>query len=381
MKRALALVAICAALSPTAWARNPGDAAGDARLTRYERREAHMGTQTGIVVYAADAATAQRALQAGFRRIADLDRELSDYRQDSGLMRLAAQAGQGEVRVGDDLFRVLQAGRDLAVRSDGAFDVAQGALTRLWRSARRLSELPRSERVEFARANGGYRFLHLDALARTARIDRPGVGLDVGGIAKGYAADEALSAVAAQGVTRALVALGGDIAVSDAPPGEAGWRVSIAPLRPLAAAQTPTTASATALILRHAAISTAGDAEQWFQADGRRYSHLIDPRSGWPMQGRSATTVIARRGIDADGLDTAAALLGPDAGARLVETVPGAVMRMERQMPGENAVDVRTSLGWPRRDRLLYDGSTRAHSPSAAVAAHSTHSSPSPDSP
>ncbi|UJB21408.1 MULTISPECIES: FAD:protein FMN transferase [Lysobacter] len=373
MKRPLAAFAIFAALSATAFATR-----AQTPLTRYQRSEAHMGTQTRIVLYAADAASADRAMRAGFARIAQLDGELSDYREDSCLMRLAAQAGHGDIAVGADLFRVLQAGQDVAERSGGAFDVTQGALTRLWRSARKLSELPRSERIERARANGGYRYLHLDAQARTVRIDRPGIGLDVGGIAKGYAADEALAAVTGQGVTRALVALGGDIAVSDAPPDAPGWRVSIAPLAP---AQAPLRAIAqTTLYLRHAAVSTAGDAEQWFEVDGRRYSHLIDPRSGWPMLGRSATTVIARRGIDADGLDTAAALLGPIEGARLVESVPGAAMRMERDDPLANATEVRASTGWPRQNHSLYDGAAPLHGRAAVAATArplpSTSSSP-----
>ncbi|MBT2744919.1 MULTISPECIES: FAD:protein FMN transferase [unclassified Lysobacter] len=376
VKRSLAAFAFFAALSATMFA-----ARAQTPLARYQRSEAHMGTQTRIVLYAADAASAERAMRAGFARIAQLDLELSDYREDSGLMRLAAQAGGGDIAVGEDLFRVLQAGQDVAERSGGAFDVTQGALTRLWRSARKLSELPRSERIERARANGGYRYLHLDAQARTVRIDRPGIGLDVGGIAKGYAADEALAAITRQGVTRALVALGGDIAVSDAPPGAPGWRVSIAPLAPVQAqAQTREPTAQTTLYLRHAAVSTAGDAEQWFEADGRRYSHLIDPRSGWPMQGRSATTVIARRGIDADGLDTAAALLGPSDGARLVESMPGAAMRMERDDPLANATEVRASTGWPRQNRSLYDGAATLHDRATAAATArplpSTSSSP-----
>jgi thiamine biosynthesis lipoprotein len=357
VRRRLAALAICGVLASLI----PAALAGPS-LIRYERREAHMGTRVLIIVYAADAAAAERAMQAGFDRITMLDRALSDYRDDSELMRLAARAGQGEMAIGDDLFSVLQSAQTVAERSDGAFDVTQGALTRLWRSARKLSELPRSERVEQARANGGYRFLHLDARTRTARLDRPGIGLDVGGIAKGFAADEALSAIAAQDVTRALVGLGGDIAVSDAPPGEPGWHVAIAPLVPAREAHEQT------LMLRHAAISTAGDAEQWFEVDGQRYSHLIDPRSGWPMQGRSATTVIARRGIDADGLDTAAALLGPEAGARLVESVPGAAMRMERQRPEGGATEVRTSAGWPQRAPLVYNGERQRHSNATAVA-------------
>lgn len=380
MKGLLAAFAIFAALSSTAFATR-----AQTPLTRYQRSEAHMGTQTRIVVYAADAASADRAMRAGFARIAQLDSELSDYREDSGLMRLAAQAGRGDIAVGEDLFRVLQAGQDVAERSGGAFDVTQGTLTRLWRSARKLSELPRSERIERARANGGYRYLHLDAQARTVRIDRPGIGLDVGGIAKGYAADEALAAITAQGVTRALVALGGDIAVSDTPPDAPGWRVSIAPLAPAQASprapgQTREATAQTTLYLRHAAVSTAGDAEQWFEVDGRRYSHLIDPRSGWPMQGRSATTVIARRGIDADGLDTAAALLGPLEGARLIESVAGAAMRMERDDPLANATEVRASAGWPRQNHSLYDGATPLHG-RAAVAATARPLPPTSSSP
>lgn len=357
MSRRIAALALCAALSAVG-----GAACAQPALLRYQRAEAHMGTQARIVVYAADAASADRAMRAGFARIAELDRALSDYRDDSELMRLAARAGDGEVAVGADLFRVLHAGQDVAERSGGAFDLTQGALTRLWRSARRLSELPRPERVEQALARGGYRHLHLNERARSARIDLRGIGLDAGGIAKGYAADEALAALAAHGVNRALVALGGDIAVSDAPPGEAGWRVSLAPLLPTTSTATTTT---TMLTLRHAAVSTAGDAEQWFEADGRRYSHLIDPRSGWPMQGRSATTVIARRGLQADVLDTAAAVLGPERGARLIESVPGAALRMERQIGVTDASEVRTSSRWPRLDRRtglhrLYDGDKAA---------------------
>lgn len=351
MSRALAAATMWCALALPAFAAEP-HAQSDASLQRFERRESQMGTQARIVLYAADASVAERAMQAGFDRIAELDRTLSDYRDDSELMRVAARAGRGPVPVSEDLFRVLSAGQALAERSGGAFDVTSGALTRLWRGARRLSELPSPERIAQAHAKSGYRHMRLNATTRTVAIDLPGIGLDVGGIAKGYAADEALSAIESAGVQRALVALGGDIAVSEAPPGKAGWDVQIAALSAPGLPHTlPTT-----LQLRHSAVSTAGDAEQWFEVDGRRYSHLIDPRSGWPMQGRSTTTVIARRGVDADGLDTAAALLGPDEGARLVHTVAGAAMRMERETAAGHANRVRTSSGWPRPPAYLHDG-------------------------
>jgi thiamine biosynthesis lipoprotein len=135
--------------------------------------------------------------------------------------------------------------------------------------------------------------------------------LDLGGIAKGYAADEALKAVVSSGITRVLVRASGDIAVADPPPGEPGWKVGIAPLA-------PDDPPARFVELSHAAISTSGDARQHLVVDGRRYSHIIDPRTGTPVSGRSSVSVIAPRGILADGLATAASVLGPDEALELV---------------------------------------------------------------
>lgn len=306
--------------------------------SRYERSEPHMGTAVHLVLYAADRAQAERVARAAFARIAALDRTLSDYRPDSELMLLCARAGQGPVAVGADLFRVLDAAQALAERSHGAFDATSAPLTRLWRGARRLSELPAAERIDDARARSGYRRLHLDPTRRTATLET-GTCLDVGGIAKGDAADQALAAMAAQGVTRALVAIGGDVAVAEPPPGKEGWTVKIAALA------VPGAPRIRALRLRDAAVSTTGDAEQWMRVDGRHYSHIVDPRSGWPMTVRSSTTVVARRGIDADGLATAAAVLGPVEGVRLVEHTPGAVAFMTRE-EADGRVTAHASSRW-----------------------------------
>lgn len=308
-------------------------------LSRFEVREPHMGTGVRIVLYAASQAQAGRAARAAFDRIAALDRTLSDYRPDSELMRLCASAADGPIEVSEDLFRVLAAAQVLAERSDGAFDVTSGPLTRLWRGARRLSELPAPARIDAARARAGWRRLHLDPVTRTAAL-APDMCLDVGGIAKGDAADQALAALADAGVIRALVAIGGDVAVSAPPPGRTAWAVDVASLDVPGAPRIGT------LHLRDAAVSTAGDAEQWMRVDGRRYSHILDPRSGWPMTVRSSTTVIARRGLDADGLDTAAAVLGPDAGLRLVEDTDGAAVFMVRE-EADGRLTVRNSRRWP----------------------------------
>jgi thiamine biosynthesis lipoprotein len=221
--------------------------------------------------------------------------------------------------------------------------VTCGPLTRLWRRARHLSELPAAARVEEARALTGFHALQLDPGARTATLTRPGMSLDVGGIAKGYAAEEALTVLASHGLRRALVALGGDIAVGDPPPDREGWLIDVATLEGRAV---PGDAAAGPILLRNAAVSTAGDAEQWLTANGVRYSHILDPRTGWPMMVRSTTTVIARHGLDADGLDTTAAILGADRGLALVEATPGAAVFMMRLEPDGRTV-TRSSSRWP----------------------------------
>jgi thiamine biosynthesis lipoprotein len=314
--------------------------ASNSTLARYEFNEPHMGTSVRLVLYTTTQAEADRASRAAFDRIASLDRTLSDYQPTSELMQLSAKAGSGPIVVNADLFRVLEAAQSLATRSHGAFDVTSGPLTRLWRGARRLSELPDPARIIAAQRLTGYQHLRLDATNHTVTLDTPGMSLDVGGIAKGDAADQALQAAEEHGVTRALVAIGGDIAVADPPPGHDGWTVDVAAL------DEPDAPHIGPLQLHHAAVSTAGDHEQWMTANGQRYSHILDPRTGWPMTGRSSTTVIARRGLDADGLDTTAAILGAEDGIALVEQTPGAAVFMVRK-ESDGRMIVRTSSRWP----------------------------------
>lgn len=315
-------------------------------LERFEFHEPHMGTDTRIVLYAQDERAAGAAARAAFDRVEALNGVLSDYQPTSELMQVSARAGSGPVVISDDLFRVLAAAQDIAIRSDGAFDVTCGPLTRVWRRARHLSELPAAARIEEARALTGYRAMELDPRARTVTLAKPGMSLDVGGIAKGYAAEEALNVLAARGIPRALVALGGDIAVGDPPPDREGWLVDVATLD--GAPPAPASVPVGPVLLRNAAISTAGDAEQWMTVDGVRYSHILDPRTGRPMTTRSSTTVIARHGLDADGLDTTAALLGIDRGLALIEAAPGAAVFIAR-IEADGHVLARTSSRWPPR--------------------------------
>ena len=150
------------------------------------------------------------------------------------------------------------------------------------------------------------------------RLIASGMRLDLGAIAKGYALDEALAVLENQGTPRALVSGGGDMVVGEAPPGEPGWKVAVAPLDVSEAPPSRT------VWLRRASLCTSGDVFQHVEIDGVRYSHIVDPRTGIGLTDHSLVTVIAPRGITADALSTAASVLGPSAGIRLVESVSGA---------------------------------------------------------
>ena len=277
-------------------------------MGRFEFRQRHMGIEARIVLYAPEEEGASRAAGAAFARIAVLDSLMSDYRVDSELNQLSARAGGPPVPISAELFFVLSRSQELARLTDGAFDVTLGPLVRLWREARRTAVLPAAEARRDAIARSGWRHLRLDAAARTAQLLRPGMQLDLGGIAKGYAADEAIAVLRAHGITRALVEMGGDIMVGEAPPDAAGWNVGAVDAG----------ANASATILERSAISTSGDLEQFVEIGGQRYSHVVDPSSGLGLSSRVAATVVAPDGITADALSTALTVLGRERGAALL---------------------------------------------------------------
>ena len=299
------------------------------RLERYSQRELHMGVEFEVVLYSADEAVAKKAMAAAFKRVADLDKRLSDYDSESELSRLGAGSPSAEpVKVSEDLWEVLSASQKLSERSGGAFDITVGPLTKLWRRARRQKELPTKEQIAKALDSVGYKHLELDEKRHTAKLLRSNMRLDTGGIAKGYAAGEALAKLRELGIARALVRASGDIAAGEPPPGEEGWKVGLAPLDPN---QPPERF----ILLKNVAVSTSGDSRQHLIVDGKRYSHIIDPHTGYGIQGRSSVSVIAPRGIDADSIASAVSILGPEKGLKLVvEDTPGAAMLMIVEQDG-----------------------------------------------
>jgi len=272
-----------------------------------------MGTRFKIIVYARDEDAAKSAIKAAFQRIAGLDGIMSDYRSTSELMRLCQKAGGDPVPVSDDLFRVLEQSQEIARLSDGAFDVTVGPVIRLWRQARRSHEMPDPKELARARELVGYKNVRLDAKSRTVQLLMPDMRLDLGGIGKGYAADAALTTLKEHGITQALVAAGGDIAVSGPPPGSDGWTIGIAPLLD------PDAKPNRYLVLHDAAVSTSGDSEQYLEIHGKRYSHIVDPRTGIGLVDRMSVTVVAPHGIIADPMTKVVSVLGPHRGLALID--------------------------------------------------------------
>jgi thiamine biosynthesis lipoprotein len=308
-------------------------------LTRFEFSQPRMGTLFRIILYAPDAATASRASDAAFDRVSQLDDTMSDFRSGSELWALCRAAGGPPVKVSGDLFCVLSASQELAHRTDGAFDVTIGPVVQLWRRARRRHELPDSRRLDRARQLVSYKNLRLDPEKQTAQLVKKGMLLDLGGIAKGYAADQALGVLKQHEIQCALVAVGGDIAVSAPPPGKAGWRIEIAAL------ESSSKLPLRYLSLRDAAVSTSGDAEQHIEIGGNRYSHIVDPRVGIGLVGRQSVTVVAPNATTSDCLATAISVLGPERGVKLAESTDGvALLFVEATEQGPRVHELNLSL-------------------------------------
>lgn len=312
--------------------------ADDSRLQRFEFARTEMAVPIKLVFYAPDGATAKSAAEAAFGRIHQLNGILSDYDPASELRRLCDTAGEGKaVPVSEDLWKVLMQSIELSDRSGGAFDVTVGPIVRLWRRARRSGELPPQKLLSDARQLVGYKLVRLDAEHKTVALAKAGMRLDLGGIAKGYALDQALEVLRKHGIRRAIIHAGGDIGVGDPPPGETGWKIGVGTLDVDAK-------PARYLSVARCGVATSGDMFQFVEIGGRRYSHLVDPHTGVGLTDHSNVTVVAPNGTLSDGLASAVSVLGPKEGLKLVEATPGVAAFILRAPAGK--VEVHESSRW-----------------------------------
>jgi thiamine biosynthesis lipoprotein len=285
-------------------------------LHRHEATRLSMGCSYGIVAYGRDAEALPRAVEAALDEVDRIDRLMSHYKPDSPLSRLNREAAAGPVGVDPELLafiaEALRYGRD----SQGAFDITVGPLMKTWGFFRGEGRLPSSGELEALRGRIGYQHVHVDQGDGTIRFDQPGVELDLGGIAKGYAVDRAIGVLRRAGITTAFVSAGGSTVYGlGAPPGETGWEVRL---------QDPLDARRVALVarIRDRAFSVAGTSEKFFEVDGVRYSHIMDPRTLRPVQGVLTVAVSTDTGTAGDAMDDVLFVLGVEASRRCLPRLP-----------------------------------------------------------
>ncbi len=302
------------ALVLAALLQHPGEPVVPAR--RFEFARVEMGTLFRVILYSEDQSQALKASNRAFERIAQLDAMLSDYRPDSELSRLCDKDVERPQVVSHELFHLLQLSVELSRRTGGRFDVTVKPLSDLWRKARQEGKLPGHDELENRRRLVGYRDLLLNPWTNSVRFRKAGMRLDLGAIAKGHAADEALRVLREHGIERALVEAGGDVRAGRPPPHQGGWRVAIEGGRGR-------------LLLNEQAVATSGDDYQFLEVNGKRYSHILDPTTGIGLTTRRLVTVVALDATTADALATALSVCDIGTGLRLVDETPGAAARIE----------------------------------------------------
>ena len=281
-----------------------------------------MGSPFSIVVYSVDSARAAVAAEQAFKLVDTLNQIYSDYLPESELNKLCAQAGTGRwLQVSNPLFNILQKACRASKRSAGSFDITMSPVIRLWRTARREKRLPDKDSIAAAKQRTGYHWIQFNAQKKKIRLLKPGMQLDLGGIAKGETVQRVCNALREKGLPFCLADAGGDIMAGEVPPGVAGWRVAInvPESEDLMNAQ---------LLLHNKAVTTSGDLYQYVEVNGVRYSHIIDPATGWALTNARNVTVIADRGADADWLTKACSILPIHRALQLIKKFPHAEVQI-----------------------------------------------------
>lgn len=286
------------------------------RPIRYEDSRISMACAYSIVAYGENEAMLAEAVTAAFDEVDRIDRLMSHYKPESPLSQLNQKAARQAVKVEPELFNFIAECLRYSRESDGAFDITVGPLLKTWGFFRGEGRMPTPAEIAEARAKVGWRHVILNERERAIRFDRDGVELDLGGIAKGYAVDKAVEVLQQRGIHRALVsACGSTIYGLGAPPGETAWEVKL---------RDPVSSQKTAMTVRlnNRALSVSGSYEKFFDLGGKRYSHIFDPRTGWPVQGVLSVAVLTETGTAGDALDNVFYVSGIEKSKTLLKGLP-----------------------------------------------------------
>jgi len=285
-----------------------------------------MGTSMTIEVSGGDAASRTDVINEAFAAMVEIDRLMSNYRADSELAAINAEAATRPVRVSDPMWSVLSAAQLVSQRSAGAFDVTVGPLVRLWGFHDKKPHIPTAAELQRVRPLVGYQSLVLTPGAQTVAFARRGVEIDLGGIAKGFAVEVAGGVLRRRGYA-GMIDAGGNQYLVGHPVGKSAWQVGIEdPDQPGGLLGV--------LSLESGAVSTSGGYHNFFVARGKTYGHLLDPRSLRPSESSLSVTIVSPDATLADALSKPAFILGPEAGLKLVESFPGTMAIIATRKPG-----------------------------------------------
>jgi FAD:protein FMN transferase len=280
--------------------------ASDSDVLRLRQSASAMGTTFSVALHGRDRDRMEVAVQAALDEARRLDRLLSSYRPDSEWSLVNREAARHPVPISPELFQLISACLAQSQQTDGAFDITVGPLKRAWGFYRGTGSVPTAEALAAARRHVGHQFVRLDSAGQTVRFDHPGVELDPGGVGKGYAVDRMVDVLRRHGFDTALVAGSKSSIYGLGSPraGERGWRADIR--RPEHHSD-----CVARILLDDASLSTSGTGEQCHWSDGKMYSHIVDPRTGWPLQIHSQVSVVTPRAVDGEVWAKACLLNGP----------------------------------------------------------------------
>ncbi|MDO8283321.1 MAG: FAD:protein FMN transferase [Thermodesulfovibrionia bacterium] len=292
----------------------------------FKKTRTEMFTTVTITVVSDSDKKAEEAINAGFAEIKRIGELINYFSPDSELTAINRAAGKNPVKVSKDTLDTIKKAIHISDLTDGAFDPAIGPVIKLWGFSKDPSKrfVPAKDAVSNALRLIDYKKVKINEATSEVYLEDAGMELDLGGIAKGYGADKAIEVIKAKGIKAALVAIAGDIKGYGRRPDGQPWRVGVQNPRPKSDKKTSDSDDdiLTALYLIDQAVSTSGDYERFFTQDGKRYHHIIDPKTGFPSESQAiSVSVIAPQGYISDGISTGVFVLGSQKGIALLESM------------------------------------------------------------
>ncbi|MBI3609555.1 MAG: FAD:protein FMN transferase [Nitrospirae bacterium] len=281
----------------------------------FKKNTVLMGTDIELIASDTDETKVHAAFDAAIGEMARIENVMSEWKEETPVSMINRMAGRKAVTVPDELLHVIVAGQTISELSGGAFDISWAAMRGLWKFSKGDEKIPTPDEIRKTQPLINYRDIQLDQTRKTVFLKKPGMGIGLGGIAKGYAVDKAMQVMVNAGIKNAVIKAGGDMRIQGTEDGKP-WAIGIQHPR-------DKTKLLGTLALTNISLSTSGDYERFFIKDGILYHHIIDPKTGYPARGCRSVSILAPDTMTSDALSTAVFVLGPEKGMTLIKSLPG----------------------------------------------------------